>query len=134
MAEQIDDALTTIGTLITNGRRDAIHCAVEPVIAGERLVAGDHVGITNTAEDGQRATRSAGTLIGIVDPFLNVVVNKGQMFWLCVYPRTITNLRHAWSHPLIEDEPAKNYRPEMSQAARDMHDAIDDEDFEPCSC
>lgn len=31
------DALATLGTIIKDGGRDAIHLAVEPVIAGEEL-------------------------------------------------------------------------------------------------
>jgi hypothetical protein len=37
------DALATLGTIIDDTqKRDAIHIAVEPVIAGERLRPGDH--------------------------------------------------------------------------------------------
>lgn len=38
------DALETLGTIIDSGqKRDAIHLAVEPVIAGECLAPGAHV-------------------------------------------------------------------------------------------
>lgn len=92
------DALQTLGTIIDEtAGRDAIHLAVEPVIAGEHLKPGQDIGI----RDG-RAYGSDVKLLGIVDPFLPSFVQPGQMFWLIVYPRTITSLRHVWSHPEFE--------------------------------
>jgi hypothetical protein len=88
------DALETLGTIITDGGRDAIHLAVEPVVAGETLYAGEHIGIVNG-----RAIKRAKKHLGIVDPFLNEPVERGQKFWLVVFPRQITSLRHVWSHP-----------------------------------
>lgn len=58
------DALQTLGTIIDdNAGRDAIHLAVEPMVAGEDLKAGEHVGI----EDGVATTETL-KLLGIVDP------------------------------------------------------------------
>ena len=60
------DALETLGTIIDDSAgRDAIHLAVEPVIAYRHLKAGEHVGLVNG-----RATPHADKLLGIVDPFL----------------------------------------------------------------
>lgn len=96
------DALATLGTIIDNtAGRDAIHLAVEPVIAGQELFAGDHIGLVGgkayalTEYDGTQPAKA----LGIVDPFITGPVGEGQMFWLIVYPRTITSLRHVWSHP-----------------------------------
>ncbi len=90
------DAVATIGMLIPeNAGRDAIHLAVEPVVAGERLYAGQHIGFL---PDGRVGT-TAENLIGIVDPFLTSVVFPDSRIWLVVYPRTITSLRHVWEHP-----------------------------------
>lgn len=95
------DALETLGTILTgDAGRDAIHLAVEPVVAGEDLHPGDHIGI----ENGFATTRSPKKL-GIVDPFIQGPVYLGQRFWLVVYPRTITSLRHVWSHPDFGDTP-----------------------------
>ncbi|MCZ3377476.1 hypothetical protein [Rhizobium sp. AG207R] len=93
------DALATLGTIIDeNAGRDAIHLAVEPVIAVEKLYPGQHVGFV----DGGVGTQ--GKHIGIVDPFLEGFVAPGQHFWLVVYPRTITSLRHVWEHPAFSSD------------------------------
>ncbi len=97
------DALATLGTIIDEfAGRDAIHLAVEPVIAAEKLYPGQHVGFV----DGGVGTK--GDHIGVVDPFLEGFVAPGQRFWLVVYPRTITSLRHVWEHPAFSgvSEPA----------------------------
>lgn len=91
------DALDTLGNIISGGEsRDAIHLAVDPIEAGTTLAPGDHVVI----KEG-KAVRAPGIGkgVGIVDPFLQDVVKKGDWFWLVVYPRTITALHHVWEHP-----------------------------------
>lgn len=95
------DALETLGTIIGEGAgRDAIHLAVEPVIASERLLAGQDVYLL---PDG-RAAKGKDNAVGIVDPFLKESVKPGEKFWLVVYPRQITSLRHVWSHPAFPEE------------------------------
>ena len=91
------DALETLGTIIDDKQaRDAIHLAVEPVIAGERLRPGEPVYLA----DGKAwLAVGAGRGLGIVDPFLEEPVAEGHRFWLVVYPRKITSLRHVWTHP-----------------------------------
>lgn len=71
------------------GYRDAIHVAVVPVTAAERLRPGDHVDAAGGTE---------GKPVGIVDPFLTAPVRKGERFWLFLYPGTIRSLRHHWQH------------------------------------
>src|SRR5271155_4299986 len=94
------DALTTLGTIIdTTAKRDAIHLAVEPVMAGEYLLAGFHVGRESNGLYTTKATKH----LGIVDPFLKEPVTPTQRFWLLLYPRQITSLRHVWSHPEFSD-------------------------------
>lgn len=93
------DALETLGTIIDeSAARDAIHLAVEPVIAGQKLYPGQDIGIVEG-----KATIQAEKKIGIVDPFIKGFVPEGAKFWLIVYPRQITSLRHVWSHPDFED-------------------------------
>lgn len=93
------DALATLGTIITEGGRDAIHLAVEPVEAGEQLYPGQHIGLF-----GGKASTKAPVKLGIVDPFITGFIPEGHKFWLIVYPRTITSLRHVWSHPAFDEE------------------------------
>lgn len=95
------DALETLGTIIDDtAKRDAIHLAVTPAVAGQRLEAGWHVTVT----DGIAMSADEPDALGIVDPFLRNPVRKGQRFWLVIYPRKITSLRHVWSHPALPDE------------------------------
>lgn len=97
------DALETLGMVhFREEKRDAIHLAVMPAEALERLKPGAHV---NVGKDGERAFVAAeGEGIGIVDPFLPRPVERGQRFWLVIYPRKIQSLRHVWSHPAVPDE------------------------------
>lgn len=78
-------------------RRDAIHVPMTPIVAAERLLPGEHVGLD---ADGH-ACRSA-EHIGYVDPELPrygiTEIQPGQLFWLWVYQGTVTSLRHAWGH------------------------------------
>ncbi len=113
------DALATLGTIIdpTSGR-DAIHLAVEPVEAGERLYPGQHVSLS------EGIAKASGKWIGIVDPFLPGAVHPGQMFWLVVYPRQITSLRHVWEHPAFPPSglDAPTPMPAPAQIARSVEE------------
>jgi len=98
------DALETLGTIIgPNEKRDAIHLAVDPVVASQWMEPGDHI---NFIRGSNRLVEVVDRkdAIGIVDPFLEESVEKGERFWLVVYPRQITSLRHVWSHPAFKDE------------------------------
>ena len=101
------DALDTLGKIhVYDEHRDAIHLGVEPVTAGEVLKPGDHIllhdGFAYLAHSHKDKT------LGIVDPFLLEDVQPGQKFWLVVYPREITSLRHVWEHP---DFPKSELKP-----------------------
>lgn len=87
-----------LGQLIVDSKqdRDAIHVAVAPAVAASMLLRGDHVGFVDK-ENGLVAVTSRP--IGIVDPFLMQPVQKGQRFWLFLYPNSVTGMRHHWEHP-----------------------------------
>jgi len=94
------DALATLGTIIDDTqKRDAIHLAVLPMKASATLHAGDHVD-----KNGNEVAPYSPDAVGIVDPFLRKKVREGDYYWLVIYPRVITSLRHVWAHPAFADE------------------------------
>lgn len=108
------DALGTLGMLISEDeQRDAVHIAVVPAIAGETasLRPGQKCRLHSDGETAFLA--NSDEAIGLVDPFLDKNVLPGQRFWLCLYPRTITSLRHVWTHPSL-DEPSPAKEPDTS--------------------
>ncbi len=91
------DETPKIGKLIEgHAYRDAIHVAIAPVEAAERLSPGDHVALTT--DDG-RACWTVERGVGIVDPFLLGDVREGERFYIFLYPGTVTSIRHSWTHP-----------------------------------
>lgn len=97
--------IPNIGYVPNSEHRDAIHIAVIPVTAGERLHPGEFVTKDLIVGDDPLfyATENHENVIGIVDPFIkNRYVLKGQKFWLFLMPGTITSLRHHWSHPTFD--------------------------------
>lgn len=99
----MNDTQSLIGKLVGESeQRDAIHIAVAPVVAGQKLKAGMHVSLI----DGEAV--AGGVTVGIVDPYLGVDVPKGGRFWLFMYPNTITGLRHDWTHPAFKAEVSRN--------------------------
>lgn len=119
-------ALDSLGTLLSaDPGRDAIHLATYAVTAGEKLFPGQHIGIMDG--DILQAFSTAEKLLGIVDPFLSAPVFPGQMFWLVLYPRTITSLRHVWAHPDFDGErpAAESYSEEWMQRWANEHMSAD---------
>lgn len=99
------DAVATMGSILPKEARgrDAVHVAVLSAVADEVMYPGEHVGINGTIKEGEYVAYSqVEPSIGIVDPFINGVVQKGERFWLFLYPRTITGLSHQWSHPAFD--------------------------------
>lgn len=106
-----------LGQLIDGeGSRDAVHVAIAPMIAGERLTPGQHIGIS---DDGKAS--AAASHIGVVDPFLTSEVQAGSKFCLCLYPGTIKSLRHVWTHPAfpVAEEPLLDAKAKAERWIRD---------------
>jgi hypothetical protein len=99
------DAQHHIGQLLPdNVRRDALHFAVAPAVAGpQSLKPAAHIGINDQGVAVMMQPERGA--VGIVDPFLRVAVKPGERFWLVLYPNTITSLRHVWDHPAFAAEP-----------------------------
>ncbi len=101
------DALETLGTIHTSPQyRDAIHLAVEPVVAAHHMCPGADVvvenGVAHHIYHGTRIGRGEG--MGIVDPFIKAdVIEPGQPVWFLLYPRQVHSLRHVWTHPAFPD-------------------------------
>lgn len=119
-----------IGQFILDGdrRRDAVHFAVAPVIAEERLTPGQHVGLTRA--DSLEYAGPVGRHLGIVDPFLGAPVEARERFWLLLYPNSITSPRHIWSHPEFTAAAAAKQAALTNRAERESFTAalLTDED------
>jgi hypothetical protein len=114
------------GALIdATAQRDAIHVALAPVVAAERLVPGAPIGFV----EGSTELVSARTTspIGIVDPFLTAIVEREQRFWMFLYPNTITSLRHDWTHPAFVEVP-KPPAPSRAASEKWLRDFCDTHD------
>lgn len=96
-----------LGKIITDVvHRDAVHFALAPVVAGEKLYAGNHLlfSIEGNTELVVACTPRHIKAVGIVDPFLVKPVKEGEQFWMMLYPGTITGLRHEWTHPAFQNQ------------------------------
>lgn len=101
------------------GGRDAVHVAVVAVtVGGGPAWAGRDVGVELTAS-GYIANGNIKPHVGILDPFVKDTIQGGQRCWLYLYPRSITSLAHAWSHPAFPETdtlPTPGGQTERSQA------------------
>ena len=111
--------------------RDAIHIAIAPVVAVEKLAPGEDIGFVDggTVNVGGNAE----VKLGIVDPFLKKRIMAGDKFFMFLYPNTITSLRHDWLHPAFnkqESDKAKseawlrNFAEELDMGYAAMMEAI----------
>jgi hypothetical protein len=106
MAEQYTPNLGGTPDQFT-ARRDCVHVAVAPVVAGIEM------------DPGQGVTKGGDGLfysfpldhdgcLGVVDPFRTEPVKRGERFWLLLKPGTITGLRHMWSHEAFVAQPKES--------------------------
>lgn len=111
-----------VGKLVEgDAERDAIHIAVAPSLAGEKLYPGQHVGPNTDGRFYSTGVKS----IGIVDPFLTGVVFPEQCFYVFLYPGTITSLRHMWTHPAYQGESGVVVQPLLTNAVETLAEALD---------
>ena len=80
-----------------NARRDCIHVAIAPVVAAEHLEPGWDVALNGDGHAVSAPSHRDGA-VGIVDPFLQRGVKKGEQFYVMLYPGTIEGMRHVWRH------------------------------------
>lgn len=90
-----------LGTILDknspNVRRDAVHVAVNPITATQRLRRGQRIKVVNVVET--IPSKADEDYTGIVDPYLDKpVVNEGETFYLWLKPGSITSLVHSWTH------------------------------------
>lgn len=105
-----------LGNQAKPGVRDAVHVAVAAVTAIVAVRPGAHVGLAASDRSDVVSPYVADT-IGIVDPFLGGDVPRGQVFWLCLYPGSVTSLRHVYDHPALAAAAALR-RQQVEEAAR----------------
>lgn len=107
------DALDTLGTILTKDEgRDAVHLAVCCCRAAARIQPGDRVCLYGEPKDGLpisvmcRGNMPKAPVFGIADPFLDKPygIDVGDYFWVLLTPRTITSLKHVWTHPAFPEE------------------------------
>ncbi len=119
------DALQTLGTVLTGDeKRDAIHLAVIPVVAFETMRPGQRIRLTVQGE--AFIADNDDDCVGIVDPFLPESVVYKQRFWCVLNPRTITSLRHVWSHPAFPEEISERSAPVETDAVKAANAVIRD--------
>lgn len=122
MAEQVK-----IGRLIEGtAERDAIHVAIAPVTADEKLVPGQRIGFVSGSGDRVEAKIGAALaheVIGIVDPFIPTLVEPEERFYMLLLPNTITSLRHEWIHPAFASNAAEKIAAAKGEIQKQADDA-----------
>jgi len=117
---------TTLGKLVDVNHlsRDAIHIAVASVKAMHTLKPGQHIGFvdnTNINVGCNTVLLPAIKLIGIVDPFLPEAVKENEWFYMLLYPKTITGLKHVWTHPDFKEEPKMIFKLNLTEESKCIH-------------
>lgn len=92
----------TLGKLADDeAQRDAVHVAIAPVIAAQKMNPGQSCGLVNRYDN--TFGPAASSHCGVVDPFLKEPVLEGERFWLLMYPKTVADLRHVWTHDQLPE-------------------------------
>lgn len=102
------DTQKLVGSILEeSAERDAIHVAVAPVIAGQKLWAGAKIGFSHDNVVMEEESLFGLKAIGIVDPFLQTSIEEGQRFFMFLNPGTVTTMKHYWEHPSFPSESNK---------------------------
>lgn len=90
---------TRLGVRLTldDVERDAVHVALVRVYSNMSVYPGQHVGLVEGSQE--CVSPSVDKHIGIVDPFLSGAIEPVTWFYMCLYPNTVTGMRHHWEHP-----------------------------------
>lgn len=133
-----DETLENMGKILEKDMsRDAVHIAVVPVLASERLYPGEHIGLL---PDGYASAHLSVNKIGIVDPYLRDAVRQGQRFFMMLYPGSITSLKHQWTHPAFPEpsydggEYSRPVKPAADEATLDAARKLAAEDWLKLFC
>lgn len=108
--------------------KDAIHVAVLSVIINEdNLKAGDHLGIAGYSDKGVLVEKNIDpdNHIGILDPFLKDCPQKGDSVYLFLFPNTVTDMVHQWTHPVVDKPSGKLHRMAI-EARNSVFETLDD--------
>lgn len=107
-----------------NPKKDAIHVAIIPLIAGQELYRGHKIKLKfNTLDVALDAEYDDENAFGIVDPFLSdYYVPEGKKFYGLLFPGTVTGMRHEWQHPLFNQNQIKQDLNEHEAWIRDFCD------------
>lgn len=104
--------------------RDAVHVAVIPLYAGERLSRGSKVKLKyGSVKVAMCAEYNEKDAIGIVDPFLkDYEVPENGRFWCMLFPGSVTGMRHHWAHPSFEEDKVPKAKTVHEEWIRDFCD------------
>jgi hypothetical protein len=92
-------SVPNVGEIISGvAFRDCIHVAVYPVEAACPIRPGSHVRLTPSGTATWVAPEDADgkDVVGVADPFLREMIERGQRFYIFVRPGIIEHLRHSW--------------------------------------
>lgn len=110
-----------LGTILDknspNVRRDAVHVAVNPITATQRLRRGQRIKVVNRVET--VPSKADEDYTGIVDPYLDKpVVNEGETFYLWLRPGSITSLVHSWTHKDLDADLSVELPKELTEVEK----------------
>lgn len=88
------------------GVKDAIHVAIVSVVAGAALQAGQPFELNEHRHAVPARGRNKKTLTGVVDPFGDALISRGEVFWGLVNPDHVERVEHHWDTEVDFSAPA----------------------------